>query len=284
MSTTIHEGLAFEDPTVETTEQNLEKPEVTEKTEEVKEVQKNEEKVEEVKTAIPPTKFDGESDVQYNLRLQLFNAGLAKATATDEEKSIINEQIKNIRSQLSETKKSPDTTQNTQKDGSDIFQNEEEKKVVLDNIRKLGFVSKEEVEAQIQQAVKSVTEQVTKPIQEAKQREQADAITQFYKTRPDIYQNQAARDTLEKAVVERFKISPDTSKSEILEAMDMVATYLFPKGSRSKQADDAQGKIDLMNISGTSNGGSSGLSMDPETVKTLKESGWSDDAISGFAN
>jgi len=108
--------LGFSEPSTETTENEPQdvkfesQPQVEFKPEEVKteeptEVIEPEKPLEEpkndVKVTNPPTQYDGESDIQFNLRKQIYDAGQAKAMATDpEEKSFLSEHIKGLRKQL----------------------------------------------------------------------------------------------------------------------------------------------------------------------------------------
>jgi len=283
MQTTTHEGLTFEDPIIENEEQNKETTET--KVEEVKEEPKQDDKV-----AKQPERFDGESDTQYSLRLQLFNAGLAKSQAeTEEEKSLIAERMKDIRKQMYTRNQAPQKTNPTetteQNNGSDeLFQTEEEKKTAIENLRKLGFISQEEVERRIQEAVESINSKQEKLSHEAAIREQQQGIKDFYSQRPDIASNQESRKVLEQTVLQKFNISPETSKKELIEAMDMVANYLFPHSKRSEVAQKAQAKVDILNVDGGNFSSSKGNSIEDDTAKLLKESGWTDDDLKKFTS
>lgn len=272
MSTTTHEGLEFEDPIIEPTEQTQDTTETENK--ETPEAPKED------KVARQPTRYEGESDTQYSLRVQLFNAGLAKSQAeTDEEKSLINERIKEIRSQMY-PKNNPTETTKQEVTDTELFQTEEEKKAAIENLRKLGFVSQEEVQKQIQEVVESVRKEQMLSKHEANVRSQQEGIKEFYSNRPDIASNPEAKQIVEKTVLRLFNITPDTSKEEIMQALEMSASYLFPN-NRSQVAQKAQEKIALMNISGSNKSQPSTVSDD--LTSTLKASGWSDEDIKNFS-
>ena len=193
MSTTEHEGLTFEDPIIETQEQ---------KPEEVKEP----EPVNEDKVARQPVRYEGETDTQYSLRLQLFNAGLAKSQAeTEEEKSLINDHIKEIRSKLHSKPTHTETTK--QEVTEELFQSEEEKRNAVENLRKLGFVSQEEVEKRIQDAVENIKKEQNLSRYESNIRQQQEAIKGFYASRPDIASNPEIKRVIENTVITKFKIT-----------------------------------------------------------------------------
>ena len=268
--------FSFEDPTTETTEQKQEPKEVVE---EKKEVELKTESTQ--KATQQPQRFEGESDTQYGLRLQLFTAGLAKADATDEEKSLITEQMKLIRKQLSSGKPTETTQTETQ---SGTIESEDEKKAIAENLRQLGYLNQEEVQKLLDEALGKVTQKQDAVIYEQRYKEQTEGIKEFYSRRPDIASNKESRSQLEQIVMEKFKITPDSTKDEILLAMEMVANFAFPRTDRSAVARETQEKIDVMNISGGNRSSGQSYAVEDDTIKTLKEAGWSDQDIKAFTS
>lgn len=270
--------FSFEDPTTETTEQKQEPKEVAEEKKEVKEEQKTESTQ---KATQQPQRFEGESDTQYGLRLQLFTAGLAKADATDEEKSLITEQMKLIRKQLSNGKPTETTPTETQ---VGAIESDEEKKAIAENLRQLGYLNQEEVKKLLDEALGKVTQKQDAVLYEQRYKEQTDGIKEFYSRRPDIASNKESRSQLEQIVMEKFKITPDSTKDEILLAMEMVANFAFPRTDRSAVARETQEKIDVMNISGGNRNSGQSYEVESDTIKTLKDAGWSDQDIKAFTS
>lgn len=269
--------FSFEDPTTETTEQKQEPKEVVEEKKEVVEP-----KTESTQKATQqPQRFEGESDTQYGLRLQLFTAGLAKADATDEEKSLITEQMKLIRKQLSSGKPT-ETTQTETQVGA--IESDEEKKVIAENLRQLGYLNQEEVKKLLDEALGKVTQKQDAVLYEQRYKEQTEGIKEFYNRRPDIASNKESRSQLEQIVMEKFKITPDSTKDEIILAMEMVANFAFPRTDRSAVARETQEKIDVMNISGGNISSGQSYEVESDTIKTLKEAGWSDQDIKAFTS
>jgi len=269
--------FSFEDPTTETPELKTEPKEVEEEKKEVKEVPKESTQ----RATQQPQRFDGESDTQYGLRLKLFTAGLAKADATDEEKSLIAEEIKSIRKQLSNGKTTETTKAETQ---GGTIESEEEKKTIAENLRNLGYLNQDEVKKLLDEALGKVTQKQDAVIYEQRYKEQTEGIKEFYSRRPDIASSKESRSQLEQIVMEKFKITPDSTKDEILLAMEMVANFAFPRTDRSAVARETQEKIDVMNISGGNRNSGQSYEVESDTIKTLKDAGWSDQDIKAFTS
>lgn len=269
--------FSFEDPTTETPEPKTEPKEVVEEKKEVVEP-----KTESTQKATQqPQRFEGESDTQYGLRLQLFTAGLAKADATDEEKSLITEQMKLIRKQLSNGKPTETTPTEIQ---SGTIESEEEKKIIAENLRQLGYLNQDEVKKLLDEALGKVTQKQDAVIYEQRYKEQTDGIKEFYNRRPDIASNKESRSQLEQIVMDKVKITPDSTKDEILLAMEMVANFAFPRTDRSAVARETQEKIDVMNISGGNRNSGQSYEVESDTIKTLKDAGWTDQDIKAFTS
>ena len=215
------------------------------------------------------------------MRLQLFTAGLAKADATDEEKSLITEQMKLIRKQLSSGKPTETTKTETQ---VGTIESDEEKKVIAENLRQLGYLNQEEVKKLLDEALGKVTQKQDAVLYEQRYKEQTEGIKEFYSRRPDIASNKESRSQLEQIVMEKFKITPDSTKDEIILAMEMVANFAFPRTDRSAVARETQEKIDVMNISGGNRSSGQSYEVESDTIKTLKEAGWSDQDIKAFTS
>ena len=250
------EGVAL-DPTL-----NIEQKEATPVT-----PNEGETKVEAVQ---PPTRYESETDTQYNLRVQLFNVTQAKKdpSATDEEKSILSEEMKKIRTAMAGQSKQAPENSNPAK----VFETEEQERNAVENLKKLGFYTKEDID-------KAMEERLSRISSESKIQEQSDAIDAFYVSRPDISADKFKKEQVEKWVLSNFKITPQSSKKEIELALDMTANYLFPRGQSKAKANEE--KVNLVNISG-GNSDTSKSTMSDSTYKILKENGWSDDKIAGF--
>lgn len=270
--------FSFEDPTTETPEPKTEPKEVVEEKKEVKEEPKQESTQ---KATQQPQRFEGESDTQYGLRLQLFTAGLAKADATDEEKSLITEQMKLIRKQLSNGKPTETTPTEIQ---SGTIESDEEKKTIAENLRQLGYLNQDEVKKLLDEALGKVTQKQDAVLYEQRYKEQTEGIKEFYNRRPDIASNKESRSQLEQIVMDKFKITPDSTKDEILLAMEMVANFAFPRTDRSAVARETQEKIDVMNISGGNRNSGQSYEVESDTIKTLKDAGWTDQDIKAFTS
>jgi len=242
------------------------------KTEEPKEEQPETEKQEEtVKISNPPSRYEGETDIQYNLRTQIFNAGQAKAQAqTEEEKSALSKHISQLRKELGKVSKKVETTESQSEPQSD---SDEEQ--VKQSLSKMGYATKEEVLAQAVELVQQATIE----------KEQQEAIRQFYSQRKDIALNEQNRQLLEDIVINKFNINEKSSGQDILDAMDMAANYLFPKTSKSEAAREAAEKRSLVNVSPSTKSQattSAPSKYDKAAAEKLRDMGWDESEIRDF--
>lgn len=220
----------------------------------------------EIKISDPPSQYEGESDLQYNIRKQIYDAGQAKAQAeTPEEKSALTQHIKSLRKELAINHKSsdaipaPDRIETSQ--SQEALSEEDQAKEAL---RKMGYLSKDEVAQMVQEITAS----------QSKQAEHLTATQEFYATHKDIAANPAQREVLENFVVERFNITPTSSKQDLLVAMDMARSYLFPKvDTRSQRASSAADKRDLVSISSNTQSVPSVSKTDEKLAAGMKEAG-----------
>lgn len=128
----------------------------------------------------------------------------------------------------------------------------------------MGYLSKDEVAQMVQETLASQTRQA----------EHLTATQEFYATHKDIAANQAQRDVLEQFVVERFNITPTSSKQDLLVAMDMARSYLFPKtDNRAQRAAQSADKRDLVSISSNTQSAPSVSKTDEKLASTMKEAG-----------
>lgn len=228
---------------------------------------KNEE-VKDVKISNPPVQYDGESDIQFNLRTQLYNAGQAKAQAeTDEEKSVLSKHMKDLRKEMGKNSLSPkesaQTTPETPEKTEEFSQTEEEAAKIA--LKKLGVPDKDEVLNLVKEMLQS-------------QRVEADhssAISEFYSKRPDIASDPEKMKMLENVVIQNFNVSPQTSRQQLLIAMDMAASYVFPKTNKSAAVNTAADKRDLLNISSNTQTVKTVDKNDERTSAALKDTGMS---------
>lgn len=280
------------DETVTETETAVEETKVETQAQEEKETKEEtqvEEKpvVEEKKEAVPtdvrisnpPTRHEHETDIQFNLRTQIYNAGQAKAQAeTDEEKSLLSKHISGLRKELAKASTQPKVeatqSQETEKTDSETTNEVSEEEQIKATLKKMGFLTAEEAEARALEIVNKST----------KSQEHSSAIQQFYQSRKDIASNQVQKDMLEKLVIEKFNITETSSGHDVLVAMDMAASYLFPKtDNRASNAQSASEKRDLVNFSSTTKGDTEGIDKnDKKTKDTLKDIGWTDEDLKSF--
>lgn len=235
-----------------------------------------------------PARFDGESEVQYNIRLEIFQAGQAKAAATtEEEKSVLTQQIKGLRKSLAETSKEVAVPVTTQKAPETVPEQTlvqpSEEEIAKAQLRKLGFITEDQMEAELQ---KRLDARSTVESTERRVVEHANAANEFYSTRPDIANNPQVKEQFEQFVVTKYLSKMDAtqlSKSEFSALLEMSANYAFPKPNVSKAADTAQDKVDLVNFTG---GTQPAIVSDKGPAKsvreTLKSQGWSDSDIAKF--
>lgn len=231
-----------------------------------------------VKVTNPPTQYEGESDIQFGFRKQIYDAGQAKAMAeTDEERSVLSKHIKDLRKGLAAANQQPapqpqaQTPVETTQSQEPVDEIAQAKKVLND----MGYVSKDNLQQYVQEIVQG----------QSRQSEQHDAIRDFYSQRKDIATNPAQREALERLVVEKFNITPQSTKQDLLLAMDMGANYLFPKQNQTVAARQAADKRDLVNFSSNTTANADQKGVDDKTRSELKAIGWSDEDInSQFAD
>jgi hypothetical protein len=219
----------------------------------------------EIKISDPPSQFEGESALQFNIRKQIYDAGQAKAQAeTPEEKSALSQHIKSLRKELAINHKSTDAISAPEKIEASQSQEVSEEEQAKEALRKMGYLSKDEVAQMVQEITAS----------QSKQAEHLTAAQEFYATHKDLSANQAQRDVLEKFVVERFNITPQSSKQDLLVAMDMARSYLFPKvDNRAQKAAASADKRDLVSISSNTQSAPSVSKVDEKLQSTMKEAG-----------
>lgn len=220
----------------------------------------------EIKISDPPSQYEGESDLQYNIRKQIYDAGQAKAQAeTPEEKSALANHIKGLRKELAINHKSSDATPAPEKiEASQSQEASTEEEQAKEALRKMGYLSKDEVAQMVQEITAN----------QSRQSEHLTATQEFYATHKDIAANPAQKDVLEKFVVERFNITPQSSKQDLLVAMDMARSYLFPKvDNRAQRAAASADKRDLVSFSSNTQSAPSVSKTDEKLSSTMKEAG-----------
>lgn len=279
-SDTVDETTTETETKVEETkaEETVEKETQEPKQETVEETKPAEEK-KEVKISNPPTRHEGETDIQFNLRTQMYNAGQAKAQAeTEEEKSLLSKHISGLRKELakasSQTKVEATQPQETKAEPSDTTNEVSEEEQIKATLKKLGFVTAEEYEAKALEIVQK----------SARGQEHESAIQQFYQSRKDIASNPENKTALENLVIQKFNITENSSGADILVAMDMAASYLFPKNdNRASNAQAAAEKRDLVNFSSNTKSDAKGIDKNDQRAKdTLKDIGWTDEDLKSF--
>lgn len=219
----------------------------------------------EIKISDPPSQFQGESDLQYNIRKQIYDAGQAKAQAeTPEEKSALTNHIKSLRKELAINSKSSDAVSAPEIEANKSQEAPSEEEQAKEALRKMGYLSKDEVAQMVQEITANQTRQT----------EHLTATQEFYATHKDIAANPAQRDVLEKFVVERFNITPQSTKQDLLVAMDMARTYLFPKtDDRAQRAAQSADKRDLVSLSSNTQSAPAVSKTDEKLSSSMKEAG-----------
>ena len=219
----------------------------------------------EIKISDPPSQFEGESDLQYNIRKQIYDAGQAKAQAeTPEEKSALAQHIKGLRKSLAINHKSSDAISAPEIEASQSQEALNEEEQAKEALRKMGYLSKDEVAQMVQETLASQTRQA----------EHMTAAQEFYATHKDIAANPAQKDVLEKFVVERFNITPQSSKQDLLVAMDMARNYLFPKiDNRAQRAAQSADKRELVSFSSNTQSAPAVSKTDEKLASSMKDAG-----------
>lgn len=237
---------------------------LVEKTETVEQkAPETETEVKEIKISNPPVQYEGESDIQFNLRTQLYNAGQAKAQATtDEEKSVLTQHMKELRKEMGKNSVTPKPEIETPSEKTEDLSEEEAAKQAL---KKLGVPDKDEVLNLVKEMIQSQKTEI----------EHSSAISEFYSKRQDIASDPEKVKMLENVVIQNFNVSPQTTKAQLLVAMDMAANYLFPKANKSAAVNTAAEKRDLLNISSNTQTVKTVSKEDERTSASLKEIGMS---------
>lgn len=286
------DSLGFSDTVDETTPETETKVEETKVEETVeKETQETQQKQEtvgetkpteetkEVRISNPPTRHENETDIQFNLRTQMYNAGQAKAQAeTEEEKSELSKHISGLRKELakasSQTKVEATQPQEAKAETSETTSEVSEEEQIKAQLKKLGFLTAEEAEAKAREIVQQST----------RGQEHESAIQQFYQSRKDIASSPGNKRALENLVIQKFNITENSSGADILVAMDMAASYLFPKNdNRASNAQAAAEKRDLVNFSSNTKSDAKSVDKnDQKTKDTLKDIGWTEEDLKSF--
>lgn len=251
-----------DEPKVETPEQEV-------KTEEKSVEQPKEPVTPEIKISDPPSQYEGESDLQYNIRKQIYDAGQAKAQAeSSEEKSALAKHIKSLRKELAINHKSSEAVQAPEKiEASQSPEAPTEEEIAKEALRKMGYLSQEEV-------AKMLEEKFADKETQQRQSEHLNAANKFYATHKDIASNPAQKEALENFVVERFNITPQSTGQDILIAMDTARAYLFPKVDlRPKKAAESADKRSLVDFSSNTQSAPIVSKTDEKLASTMKEAG-----------
>jgi hypothetical protein len=213
----------------------------------------------------PPSKYEGESDIQHKLRTDIWLAGQAKAQAeTPEEVSELAKHIKGLRKELALNHKSsePLTAPEPQ-----IETNESsEEDLAKEALKKMGYLSKDEVAQMVAELVTS----------KATQDAHLQATQEFYAMNKDVAPNPELKKSIENFVVNRMNITPESSKQDLLIAMDVARNYLAPRNdTRSQRAAQAADKRDLVGITSNTQSVPTTNKADEKTAAGLKELGLS---------
>jgi hypothetical protein len=211
-----------------------------------------------------PLKMADESEENYQLRIQLRDAKIARDEAeSDEEKSFFIDKIKEVKRELGKNDR-----ENKAKVAPipDTETDEDEAKSIRENLAKLGFKTEEETNRIIEEKLAQVRgEEIANS--------QLSAVKQFYAQRPDIYKNKEARDWLENYVLNEYKVDITTNPKKILEYFNNTSKAYFPK-QPVRVSDDS--KTDLLNISSNTKADATTYKAPVNDSDFLKKQGWSD--------
>lgn len=224
----------------------------------------------------PPTRAENESDYQYNSRVEMWhtNQAIKNPETSEDEKSILRNHLKDLRSGLGkDSGKSDTSTVDVQTPVNETF-SEEDGAAVIEYLKKQGFMTNDEV----QQKLAAVREET---IRELKTRQVVEdhgkAISNFYSTRKDIASDPVAKQSLENFVIQNYNVSPETPADKLATYLDMAASYLFPR----QKTVTRETKSDVLDVSGSQGASQkvAGKGLDDETDKKLKQKGVN---MSGF--
>jgi hypothetical protein len=229
----------------------------------------------------PVTRAEGEDAERFNLRQQLKVAQTAfQEAGTEEEKSIFKQEMKKIRQNLfSHDTDKPKVNAPTVE--APVVPTEDEEKAISANLKKLGFLTAEDMEKKAADIVKQTLSQNKASENEAAH---GKVIDDFYKSRPDIASDKDLKEGIEAFVVSNFKISPLTPPETLAQYLTMAANHFVPPVQKVNNAKNAQDKVALVDFSGTGGEGA------PSTEKGSKEEraylkntlNWSDAKIESF--
>ena len=221
------------------------------------------------KSNLPPAKAEGETDEQFQVRQQIKAlTKLKNDTTSDEEKSALKEEIAKMRTNLANLSKDKQTVP-TPDDLQD-----DELKIVKENLQKLGF----KTEAEVQATITNLLEQ-QRVAETEKQHE--DVIKKFYSTNTDVASEPDARQLLEQYVLDNFRVEPTTSPAKLAEWLQTARNILFPRVDKSSSIRSAQEKVEAVNFSGQSSSPKA-PTVDDKANSRLKQMGWSDADIAMF--
>lgn len=264
--------FGFENPGATTDDAPKADPVETPKSDEVVTPPATDETVDKIdKSNLPPSKAEGETDEQFQVRQQIKALTKLKNDSTsDEEKSALKDEIAKMRTNLatlSKDKQVPETPATTEVP-------DEELEIVKENLRKLGF----KTEAEVQASLNNLLEQ-----QRVKETEQQhnEVIKKFYTANSDVAAEPEARQLLEQYVLENFRVEPTTSPAKLAEWMQTARNVLFPRVDKTSSIRSSQDKVDAVNFTGQPSSAKA-PTVDDKASSKLKSIGWSDADIALF--
>lgn len=226
----------------------------------------------------PVQEIPGEEKERFNIRQQLKDAKAAlNGTVNDDEKSLLVKEMTKLRKDLSQHDEQKPFNSSRQTTPSE--QPIEDEQTIRENLKKLGYLSKQEVETTVDDIVRQRLYSVDAKRHQA---EHSQAVNDFYNSRPDIAQDNELKQGMEAWILQNFKVEPNTPATQLSQYLQMAANYFAPKADNRQAIREGQQKVDAMNISGTG-GGDGQVSKVPEHERQfLKTKGWSDDKIEKF--
>lgn len=221
-----------------------------------------------------PARYGGESDTQYDLRTKLFIAGQAKAGTEDPaEKSLISKEMKKIREDLAKANQVTPPSPTSQP-------SEDERASAIKTLNELGFKTEDQV---LEAARRLIQEETLSQQASSRRQEQDTAISEFYKHRDDIFVDDAKRTSLENYVLQMFGPQlPNMGKQQMLQTLDMAASYLYPRSDINKKIEQANTKIAALDIHGNQGGDPTTPTVDSNTKQKLVDMGWSEKDLASF--
>lgn len=231
-----------------------------------------------------PERVEGESDIAYNKRVEIFQTKMAKSATTDkEERSRISKILTGLYDELHDIKdKEAPKPQAEKKPEAPSQENQTEEEELRQAMIRLGFVPKNELDTFKQNLEAQIKAEMSKKEVESARTVHQKVIGTFYDANDNVFRNAENIELFEDHVKKYYKIEPNTSPKDLEFILDSAYRSLFPtSNARKENSIKAQEKVDIVNISGGSQKSqkSTDKGASNEASEVLKKFGWSQDTI-----